>query len=325
MPTPSSSLATLRPELGGSLEEFNLAMDRAGFIGARVLPVMDVAKASGDFGVIPIEQLLQTRNTARAPGGGYARGSFKFETANFATKEHGAEEPVDDNEAEVYRDYIDAELVATERARDAVLRNAEIRASDLLFNATTYTGAALTTNVSTEWSTAATCTPITDVNAARNKVWDGTGLWPNALIINRHVFHNLRNAAQIKDAISASGAGGATKLSDVSAQLLALVFDLKYVFVAGGAKNTANEASLTLGKIWDSEYAMVCRVAESNDLREPCIGRTFHFSADGSEIGARIESYREEQTRSQIIRARHQVQEKILYTACGHLLTNITA
>ena len=31
MPAPSESLATLRPDLGGSMEEFDLAADRQGF------------------------------------------------------------------------------------------------------------------------------------------------------------------------------------------------------------------------------------------------------------------------------------------------------
>ena len=61
MPSPSTALATLRPDLGGSFEEFDLAMDRQGFIATRVLPVLEVAKASGVFGKIPIEQLLKVR------------------------------------------------------------------------------------------------------------------------------------------------------------------------------------------------------------------------------------------------------------------------
>jgi hypothetical protein len=69
---------------------------------------------------------------------------------------------------------------------------------------------------------------------------------------------------------------------------------------------------------------MVCRIATSNDFREPCIGRTFHWSADGSSIGGTVESYREEQTRSDIIRVRHEVAEVTLYAEAGHLLSNVT-
>ena len=58
MPSPTSSLATQRPDLSASLEEFDAAMDRQGFIGQRVLPIFDVAVQAGNMGRIPIEQLL---------------------------------------------------------------------------------------------------------------------------------------------------------------------------------------------------------------------------------------------------------------------------
>lgn len=332
MPSPSSSLSTLRPELAGSLEEFDLAMDRQGFIGARVLPILSVDKGSGPFGKIPVEQLLQNRETARAPGSGYSRGIWKFETDSFAVEEHGAEEPIDDREAQLYRDFFDAEIVAAERARDVVLRNAEKRIAAAIFNTTTWTGVSLTTAVSTEWSNASSGVPITDVNAARQKVWDGCGLWPNALIINRRVFNNLRVNAQVKDAIASSGAGFATRARDITVQQLAEVFDLDYILVAGSAKNTANEGqAAAFSEIWDKEYAMVCRIATSNDIKEPCLGRTFMWMEGGSapdngmELPAIVETYRDETVRSDIVRVRHDAHEKVLYAACGHLLSNITA
>lgn len=326
MPSPSGSLATLRPDLAGSFMEFDLEMDRRGFIGQRVMPVLEVPKASGTFGIVPIAQLLQNRETARSPGSGYSRGQFTFDDVAFACSEHGAEEPIDDREAALYNQYFDAEQVAAMRAYDAVLRNQEKRVAALLFNATTYTGASLTTAVSTEWSTASTCTPIADVEAAVRKVYTNTGMWANALIISKIVFRNLRISTNVRDAIAAAGAGFPTRAQDVTEAMLAAVFDLDYILVGGSTKNTAAEGqTATPDQIWDDEYAMVCRVASSNDIKEPCIGRTFHWGEDGSSIGGTVETYRDETVRSDIVRVRHDVQEKILYTSMGHLLSNITA
>ena len=69
---------------------------------------------------------------------------------------------------------------------------------------------------------------------------------------------------------------------------------------------------------------MVARVARSNDLREPCVGRIIHWGEDGSQIGGAMESYYSPETRADIIRCRHQVDEKILYPAAADLLSNIT-
>lgn len=326
MPSPSSSLATLRPDLATFLE-FDLASDSAGFIASRVLPVMDVASQAGNFGKIPLEQLLQQRETRRAPGAGYARGNWTFDKATYAAEEHGAEEPVDDREAKMYAEYFDAEQVSTLRAFSSVLRNAEQRVADAVFNATTWNGGALTTVVTNEWDVnhTANAVPITDVEAAVNKVYDASGLWPNALIINRKVFRALRNLDQIVDRIASEGAGDATKPSDITEAMLAQVFDLDYVIVAGASRNSAKEGqAATPTQIWSSEYAMVCRIATGNDMREPCIGRTFHWSQDGSSIGGTVESYRDEVIRGNVIRVRHDVDEVILYPQAGHLLSNVT-
>lgn len=325
MPSPSTSLATLRPDLGGSLQEFDLAMDRAGFIAHRVLPVFETLTQAGVFGKIPIEQLLQNRETARAPRSGYSRGNWTFTTDSFACKEYGAEEPIDENEANMYAQYFDVEQISAQRAFDAVLRDAERRVSALLFNATTWNGAELTTGITNEWDDLANATPIADVEAAVRLVYGGTGLWPNALIINRLVFRNLRNCAKVIDRIMSLGAGNPAKPSDVTTQMLAQVFDLPYILVAGGTENTADEGAAFVGApLWSNEYAMVAKIATSNDIAEPCLGRTFHWGADGSTIGGTVESYRDEKVRGDVIRVRHQVHEKVLYTECAHLLSNIT-
>jgi hypothetical protein len=81
----------------------------------------------------------------------------------------------------------------------------------------------------------------------------------------------------------------------------------------------------TAASVWTDTYAMLLRVATSGDFSEPCIGRTFHFSADGSAIGGTVEMYREEARRADIIRVRHDVDEVRLHTEMGFLITGATA
>lgn len=324
MPSPSTSLATLRPDLATFLE-FDLESEKAGYVATEVFPVVDVMSQAGVFGKIPIEQLLQQRDTKRAPGSGYARGNFNFTTGSYATEEHGDEEVVDDREAKMYAEYFVAEQIATMRAFSAVLRNAEQRVADAVFNSTTWTGASLTTAITHEWDDAANAVPITDVEAAVGKIYDGSGLWANALVINRKVFRNLRNCASVIDRINSDGAGNPSKPSDVTVDMLKAVFDLEHIIVAGTSKNSAIEGqAATPVQIWSGEYAMVCKVATSSDMREPCIGRTFHWADDGSSIGGTVETYREEAVRGEVVRVRHDVDELVLYAEAGHLLSNIT-
>ena len=326
MPAPSSSLATLRPDLA-SFFEFDLEANRRGMIALQVAPVVEVALQTDNPGKIPIEQLLKVGNgRPRGSGAAYDRGNWEFTTWTYATMDYGWGEPLDDRDRKRYQHLIDAEQVCVARAYNNVLLNAEIRMAALLFNTGTWTGASLYTDVgTTEWAQAnwATATPIAHVEAAVRKVWENTGVWPNAIVMNRHKFRDLRNCTQVIDRITAAGAGSPAKPSDITQEMIAKVFDLDFCIVAGTAKDSATEGQATsIANIW-GDYAMVCKVATTNDIREPCIARTFHWSENGSQIGGAIRQYREEAIHSDVYEVAHDVDEVVMYTELGHLIGGI--
>jgi len=325
MTSPTSQIAITRNDLKASLEEISLISEREGFIGLKVMPAIDVRSKADQFGRIPIEELLQAKDTVRAPDGGYARGNWKFEPDSYACIEHGYEEPVDEAEARIYGDWFDAEVISTERAYWQVLVNQEMRIAAKLYNTTTYTGSSLTTAITDEWDDYAAADPITDVNNAKIKVWQGCGLWPNAITLNETQFMHVRQCAQVIDALQAAGAGVSAVQGDFTEAMLAKAFGLKYVFVSRATKNTANKGQAFSGShIWSSEYASVLRVAENpNDIKEPCVGRTFHYVGDGSTIGGTVETYRDESKRRDIVRVRQDVAEKTLIVQAAHLLSNV--
>lgn len=319
MPAPSSSVATLRPELAGSFEEFSLAMNRQRMISLRVFTPIDVARASGQFGRIKLEELLQGGNTLRSPGGGYNRGDWTFEPANFATVEHGWEEPVDDNESQLYQDFFDAEMVSAARARNFVMQNQESRVAALSIGS-----GAISTTAGSDWGVPATGVPITDVETAIQAVRTQSGLIANAAIMSWEAFRKARNTDQVVDRIKFWG-GQDPNPDAIDEQALAQALGIEEVIVSSMQENTAAEGqSPTIGDIWDVTRCLVCRVARTIDIREPCLGRVFHWSDDGSQIGGMMESYRDEPNRSDIVRVRHQVDEVQLYAAAAHIMTGIT-
>lgn len=316
MPAPSTALTTLRPDLA-SFQQFDLDMDAAGFIGTRVLPVVDVAKPVGQFGKITIASLLAQRDTLRTPGSNYARQRYEFDKDNFSTNEHGAEEPVDDKEAEMYGDYLNAEQTATSRARDVVMRNYESRVATLLQTTGSFTNAA----AATAWGTIATAVPLTDIETRVMSIWNATGLKPNAIVIPYAAFRNFRNCAQVVDRIKYSGLQDPAA-GQISTQAIAQLLDIPNVIIAGAKKNGANEGqTASLSNVWTATVIGIGVIATGNDIKQPCVGRTFHFSADGSQIGGTVETYREEQSRSNIVRVRMDTQEKLLYSTCWQLIT----
>lgn len=326
MPAPSTSLSTLRPDLA-SFFEFDLEANRRGLIALQVAPVVEVALQADNPGKIPIEQLLKVgAGRPRGSGAAYDRGSWTFTTWSYATLDYGWGEPLDDRDRARYQYLVDAETVCVARAYNNVLLNAEIRMATMIFDTSTWTGASLYTDVgTTEWAQTnwATATPIAHVEAAVRKVWDNSGIWPNALVLNRTKYRDLRQCTEIRERIVASGAGTPAKASDITQEMLASVFDLDYVIVAGSAKDSATEGQdTTVASIW-GDYAMVCKVATGADIREPCIARTFHWSEAGSQIGGVIKQYREEDKHSDIFEVSHDVAEVVMYTELGHLIAGI--
>lgn len=324
MATPAT--AVNRWEYGVSFSEFDLEMNHRGFIGPRVLRPRGTAQQSASYGKIKIEQLLRQRSTKRAGRGSYGRDNWEFDQLSFATEEYGWEAVMDDRELRIYRDILDQESISRLRAIDAVCQEYERDVAAAVFNTSVWTGAALTTAVATPWSTWATATPIKDLNAAIDKVRVG-GVRPNALILNDPLYRDLINCAEVLDRIRYAQVAS----REVVVAALSGLLNLKQVIVGDSLKNTANEAAAaSISDIW-GRYAMVARVAETEDPREVCIGRTFMFEAENSPgaagtedaLAVIVEEYREESSRGSVFRARNDRDIQILYPQAGHLLTGV--
>ena len=323
MGAPSQTLASLRPDIAESMEEFDLAADREGFVGLEILPIKSVAKASGNFGRIPVNKLLKHPETARAPGTGFGRGRFRFEPDTYTTEEHGWEEAVDNQEAEIYSDYFDSELVAAGICLDVVLRAQEQRIYDAVLNTTVFTGD-LTSALGTPWSTTSS-DPITDMKNKRQAVWAKCGLWPDTLVINEFTFQNLQMNEAIIDRITSNGAGQAAKPSDITAAMLAMLFNLKQVLVSRATKNAANqEQTADFDPMWPTAKALLFRKHAAPSFKLPGLGRTIAWQELGPDQPA-YESYDEVQIDGRVIRYRHRVGEKLLLPECAHVITNVAA
>lgn len=318
--TPSRALSTLRPDLAGALMEFDLQANIDKMIGLKVAPVLEVAKPLGNYGVVPIEQLLKTRDTSRAPGGRYNQGGGKFEPGSFLCKDHGFEEPVDDRESEMYADYFDSELIAAMRARHAVLQGYESRVIAAAL-ATTHT-----TTCTTIWTNSGAA-PITDTTSAMGLFFHQFGRKANGLVISWPRFNVLKDNPQIIDRIKFAGILNPDRES-ITAQAIAQIFDIEEVIVAEAVYNSANEgaadaaAAATLATLWpETQMLLFCR-PKTVDIREPAFMRTFHWGEDGSQIGGIIEAYRDESRRSNMIRSRMDTDEKVVYDQAALLMND---
>lgn len=322
MPRPTSATTLQRPDLGAVAYEYMMSASQSGFIGTKILPIFEVEEQSADYPKIPIEALLKLPAIRRSARGTYQRGDYEFETGTYSCEEYGWEEPVDDSELRLYKRLFDAEEVAVIRATDILLRNHEKRVASAVFNTGNITNTAA---VSTEWSTASSCTPKADVKSAIAALRAATGLEPDAMAISKKVFENLLVCSELKTYLQYTSPHLMQNF-EAQKKIVAQYLGLEEIVVGGAQYDSAGKnIAVSLADIWDDEYALLYkRTMNAQNLREPSLGRTFLWTADSPQI-VTTETYREEQTRSNIYRVRHYVDEAFIFTGAGYLLSNITA
>lgn len=327
-PTPSGTIQ--RPDLGLALAGYDIAMASEGYISQIVLPVQEVQEAMGNYGFLPASELAQDHDIERAAGGGYKRGNFKFQQSSYQTEEYGFEVKLDARFAATYAYVIGQDkeawrMLAAQIAHNVLLLGAEKRAAAAVFNATTFTSH--TTAVGTEWSTLATSDPEADIAAAVESSRAVLGKSPGTLIISDEVARNLRRNAKL---IAKLGADRNRGQKEVQNSDLASVLGLDRVIIGKSMRPTHAQGD-TAGAyvdIWDDEYAMLCDLASpmsAGSVAKPGLGLTMHWGKDGSQPSGAVETYWNDEVRAEVVRVRHQMQEKILHVPAGWLLSNITA
>jgi hypothetical protein len=335
MATPKTAIS--RFDISIRFSEFNLLANRAGFIGLMVLPALAVALQSAAFLRVKVESLLgPVEDLMRAPRGTYKRSNFEWDQDNYATADYGAEEEVDDRQIAMYGDILRAEQINLMRAINRVLQCHESEVAQAVFDTATWTGASLTTALSTPWSTPASATPLEDVDAAIEKVKNNIGTEPDTFIMTDWALRKLSRTAEVKDLLKYSGHDDPKALDVIAG--LAQLFKIPKWRIGKGWKNAASVGlDPSFSRLWDPTMAMVCKTADEGDedleSATPSIGRTVCWTeenagipgVDAQELAVIVEEYREEQRRGGVIRARHDRQIKILHPKAGHLLTNVTA
>jgi hypothetical protein len=320
MPAPTGTFQ--RPDLGLLFEQFDLQGD-LGYVAARVAPPFSTPRQTANFSVVAVGDLLRDGDLSRAPGSGYKRYDYTFTQDSYATLEYGAEEPIDDRERQIYSYSFDVEQVAARRIAARILRNLEIKAATLLQDSSS-TFSSYTTTAGTAWSDVSSSDPIEDVRTAAIAIRGACGLNPMNLcgICDWRLFEYLRDNEAIIQRLKYAGFNDPNK-AKITHQMIADALGLKELIVAGGVKNTSDRGRTTsISSIWDYTKFTLAHLASSNDLREPCVARTFEWSGDNANAAGIMEEYREEQSRSQIIRCRSEFHVKAIYAASGYVLTS---
>jgi len=171
----------------------------------------------------------------------------------------------------------DPESRGTEVTTNLILLDREVRAANLVFNATNYATANKAT-LAHAWDDYSLSTPIADITSAM----DSMVMRPNILVLAQNVATALRSNPEIVKAYYGNiGDSGIAPLD-----FLAQLFGLDAVYVGQGFLNTAKPGQTpTVQRVWGSMAALIYRDSLASADQGVSFGLTAQF---GSRIAGRI-------------------------------------
>jgi hypothetical protein len=225
----------------------------------------------------------------------------------------------DDNNRDLSR-FFDTEAFETRRALGQVQLGHEIRVATKLydpsvFSLTTSTTAYTTTNL-------ASFDIGMDLDTAKQQIQQrGENVDGLTVVMSLNVFLRARQSTRLQNRIR--GTISTDSQLTLDEQSMADALQVKQVLVGRAAYDTSKQgaASSSMSSIWSDTYCWLGTVAGPSGPEQyfnGSVGFSLFWEQDADIF--QVESYREENIRSEIIRARQYTDEKIVLATGGQLL-----
>lgn len=314
--------STLRADIMDTLREVN--RNETLYIGMQAMPTWDVTRQKGVFNKLDVDNTIAKVGDAKvAPGSKFQRDQRTNTTDSYATVKYGGEEPIPIEDQAELDNYFDTEVDAAEALWAKARLALESDLASVLFDDTT-TFASYKTD-GTDWTTAASGTPICDgrkvVTKLKDQVKGFTGGARIVALANENTINNAMCCAEVRDALDYGGNGFANRDAFKVALANAWGVDAIYESVIRGADGNY---------VWAENKVGFYLVAEGQSLRSrPQVGRVVNWTTPNtyneatemdSADGIVVQSYFEEDCESEIIRVKSYRQVKLLNARAGHIL-----
>lgn len=134
----------------------------------------------------------------------------------------------------------------------------------------------------TVWSNYSTSDPIEDVETAKETILSTTGYEPNTMVIGYQVFRKLKHHPDVVDRIKYTSA------ENITAAMLARMFELDNLYVAKAVKATNNEGETAAYAFTHGKHAWIGYVAPNPSLMTPSAGYTFQWNGVSQGLGENV-------------------------------------
>ena len=316
----TNSQATPRSDIYALVMQANADFNKM-FIGDQVLPVKgeDVRRGIYMKAKLANAELMNGDAKPRANGDTYQRVNRKYDTDTFDCQEYGLESVIDDAyESEVER-FMNLEMTEAMLLERSLRISYERRVAAAVMNASTFTATSAAVNY-TEANLATINLPA-DVAGAKARLLL-KGIVPNAIIMSNDVFLRIQRSTLMQNQVFGVVPKSAGQFLLPGEDDIARALGVEKLYVAKAAYNQNSKGQTHSGaSIWGNTYIAVAQIA-GGEYQAGGIGRTIQWTKDTTGLFT-PETYRSDERRSNILRVRQHVTEKIIdETACELITTS---
>jgi hypothetical protein len=283
------------------------------------MPSFGVDAKSGTYPKLTkaISELMKPGDTRRERGGSYGRVKRAWTNDTYDTVDRGLEEAVDDTDAKDAARFFNAEATSAKLVMRAMRLSHEIRVAAEIFHATTWGTPTNSAVAYTEANIATIDFPL-DVMAAIERVCDNAER-PDTIVLSSTVYNRIRRSTLLKNFLVGQNLPGANVTPSAIQQAFAPNGITQVLIGAGRYDSAVKKTTQTYSasNLWNNTYVWVGKVG-SGDFMNGGAGRTIVWNAEGGLFVT--ESYREESTRSNIVRVRQHTAEKVVDANAGTLI-----
>ena len=287
------------------------------FVASRAFPQVSVNKQTDKYFTYSQADFFRDQVQRRAAGTQSAGTGYSLSTASYSAEVYALHKDIGDQTRANADVPLDMDMDATRFLTQQMLIRQEVE-----WAAAAFATGIWDTDVTpgTLWD-AASSTPIADIELGKNTVLAASGYVPNTVIMSYKVFSALMDNADIVDRIKY------TSMDSVSEDLLGRLFNVDRVLIMAGTYNTAQEgATASYSQIGDKDV-LLCYTPASPGLMTPSAGYTMVWNGVSAGMGtsSSISRFRLEPEKADRIEIEAAWDTKIVSTALGYFLSNVTS
>lgn len=277
MPQPTSSAVHTDAILTNISVAYVQREDR--YLASKIFPIIPVEKQSDKYYTYTKGDWFRDEAERRGASSESAGSGYTLSTATYSCDVFAFHKDIPDQ----VRRNTDAPMNPDREATQFVTQRLLLRLEKQWVSDFFATGIWDTDSTPTNlWSNYATSDPITDVEAGKEKILLNTGFMPNKLVLGYQVMRQLKHHPDIVDRFKY------TTSANVTADILARLFEVDQVLVSMAVNNTAAENETNTFAFTHGKHGLLCYSNPTPGLMAPSAGYIFAWRGVSDNLGTDI-------------------------------------